>query len=161
MSLSILVLSQSLCDVSKFNPCVSNRNISLNFLGYTRDIVHSFAVNEGKRAKYLDDSKCCPLVQVWRCLLSLVNCASDYQAFLWENADGSFHDRAMKLIQLSQFSFNISHDIRQDNRFGKSTLILGPPAAFDVMGYYSIFSHIHLSLHFHEFIGGRHVVAII
>jgi hypothetical protein len=152
MSLSMLVPSHSIHDISKFHPSVSNGNVSINFLGYTRDIVHSFAVAESRRAKYLEDPSSCSLVKVCLNLLSLVKCPADYQGFLWENAEKSFHDRATHLSQSSHLSFKASHAIRHENWFGKSELILGTPAAFDIMGYYSIFSHIHLSLHFHEFL---------
>jgi hypothetical protein len=113
MSLSMLVPFHSMIhDTAKFHPSVSNGNVSINFLGYTRDIVHSFAVAESRRAKYLEDPHSCSLVKVCLNLLSLVKCPADYQGFLWENAEKSFHDRATHLSQSSHLSFKASHAIR-------------------------------------------------
>jgi len=101
MSLSMLVPLHSIHDTAKFHPSVSNGNVSIKFLGYnTRDIVHSFAVAESRRAKYLEDPHSCSLVKVRLNLLSLVKCPADYQGFLWENAEKSFHGKYSSSLPL-------------------------------------------------------------
>jgi hypothetical protein len=96
----MLVPLHSIHDTAKFHPSVTNGNVSIKFLGYTRDIVHSFAVAESRHAKYLEDPHSCSLVKVRLNLLSLVKCPADYQGFLWENAEKSFHGKYSSSLPL-------------------------------------------------------------
>jgi hypothetical protein len=117
-----------------------NKENCLTFLFYTRKCVNDHALKMSTIHRYATDSSNCDLTRLCiKCILQ-VGGVFDYQGALFE-ADKSLNDIALELHGNKHFS------CRDVEEFcGLSCFKHG--AAFDKMGYYSLFVNVFLSLHY-------------